>query len=46
MTRDNIDDPEVARYLYLADCDDYELSNATPTAAMGGDSATAATPSS
>ena len=33
VTRDNIDDPEVARYLYLADCDDYVLSNATPVAA-------------
>ena len=33
VTRDNIEDPNVARYLYLADCDEYELSNATPTAA-------------
>lgn len=30
VTRDNIDDPEVVRYLYVADCADYELSNATP----------------
>ncbi len=45
VTRDTIDDPEVARYLYLADCDDYELSNATPTAAATGGSA-AATPAS
>jgi ribose transport system substrate-binding protein len=33
VTRDNIDDPEIARYLYLADCDEYVLANPTPTAA-------------
>ena len=30
VTRDNIDDPEVARYLYVADCADYTLANAAP----------------
>ena len=44
VTRDNIDDPEVARYLYLADCGAYELSNATPTAA--GMASPVATPAS
>ena len=44
VTRDNIDDPEVARYLYLADCADYELSNATPVPA--GTPEGMATPSS
>ncbi|MBA3451420.1 MAG: hypothetical protein H0T18_09440 [Chloroflexia bacterium] len=29
VTRDNIDDAEVARYLYVADCADYELAGAT-----------------
>jgi ribose transport system substrate-binding protein len=29
VTRDNIEDPEVARYLYVADCANYELANAT-----------------
>jgi len=33
VTRENIDDPIIAGYLYLADCADYTLSNATPTAA-------------
>lgn len=33
VTRDNIDDPEVARYLYFSECSGYELSNATPVAA-------------
>ena len=30
VTRDNIDDPEVARYLYVADCANYTLANALP----------------
>jgi ribose transport system substrate-binding protein len=30
VTRDNIDDPEVARYLYVADCANYTLANAAP----------------
>jgi ABC-type sugar transport system substrate-binding protein len=30
VTRDNINDPNVARYLYVADCANYKLSNATP----------------
>ena len=34
VTRDTIDQPEVARYLYVAECADYVLSNATPVAAM------------
>jgi ribose transport system substrate-binding protein len=42
VTRENIDDPDVARYLYLAECADYELSNATPT--VGGTPAGGATP--
>jgi ribose transport system substrate-binding protein len=29
VTRDNIEDPEVARYLYVADCANYTLANAT-----------------
>ncbi len=29
VTRDNIEDPEVARYLYVADCAAYELAGAT-----------------
>ncbi|MBA2597414.1 MAG: substrate-binding domain-containing protein [Chloroflexia bacterium] len=29
VTRENIDDPEVARYLYVADCAAYELAGAT-----------------
>jgi ribose transport system substrate-binding protein len=33
VTRDNIDDPEVARYLYVADCANYELANASAVAA-------------
>jgi ribose transport system substrate-binding protein len=32
VTRDNIDDPEVARYLYVADCADYTLANPEPMA--------------
>jgi ribose transport system substrate-binding protein len=32
VTRDNIEDPEVARYLYVADCANYTLTEATPTA--------------
>ena len=30
VTRDNIDDPDVARYLYVADCANYALANAEP----------------
>ena len=30
VTRDNIEDPEVARYLYVADCANYTLANAEP----------------
>jgi ribose transport system substrate-binding protein len=30
VTRDNIDDPDVARYLYVADCANYTLANAKP----------------
>jgi len=33
VTRDNIDDPEVARYLYVADCANYTLANAVPSPA-------------
>jgi ribose transport system substrate-binding protein len=33
VTRDNIEDAEVARYLYVADCADYKLSNAVATPA-------------
>ena len=29
VTRDNVNDPEVARYLYVADCAAYTLANAT-----------------
>lgn len=45
VTRDNIGEPDVARYLYLADCAEYQLSNATPTAAEPADGAEA-TPAS
>jgi ribose transport system substrate-binding protein len=34
VTRDNIDDPDVARYLYVADCGAYELANATASPAQ------------
>jgi ribose transport system substrate-binding protein len=30
VTRDNIEDPEVSRYLYVADCANYTLANAEP----------------
>jgi hypothetical protein len=30
VTRDNVDDPEVSRYLYVADCANYTLANAVP----------------
>src|SRR5215204_1748731 len=33
VTRDNIEDPEVARYLYVADCAGYTLANAIATPA-------------
>jgi ribose transport system substrate-binding protein len=33
VTRDNLEDPEVARYLYVADCADYSLADATAMAA-------------
>jgi ribose transport system substrate-binding protein len=36
VTRDNIEDPEVARYLYVADCADYTLTNATAEEAEVG----------
>ena len=29
VSRDNIDDPDVARYLYVSDCGAYKLANAT-----------------
>ena len=29
VSRDNIDDPDVARYLYVSDCGSYKLANAT-----------------
>lgn len=32
VTRDNIDDPEVARYLYVADCSELPADAATPVA--------------
>jgi len=41
VTRDNINDPEVARYLYVADCSNYKLSNATPIPAVAGATPTA-----
>jgi len=44
VTRDNIDDPDVARYLYVADCADYVAGVATPAA--GATPATEATPAS
>jgi ABC-type sugar transport system substrate-binding protein len=34
VTRDNIDDPDVAQYLYVADCGAYKLTNATAAPAM------------
>ena len=30
VSRDNLDDPDVARYLYVADCANYTLANAQP----------------
>ncbi|MFN8591358.1 MAG: ABC transporter substrate-binding protein [Thermomicrobiales bacterium] len=36
VTRDNIDDPEVARYLYVADCANYKLANATAVGVEAG----------
>lgn len=45
VTRDNIDDPDVKRYLYVAECSAYELSNATAVPAeAGGTPAGGATP--
>jgi ribose transport system substrate-binding protein len=45
VTRDNIEDPEVARYLYVADCAAYTLADAVPEpAAMVEASPVAATP--
>lgn len=32
VTRENIDDPEVARYLYVADCAEYDPGSGTPEA--------------
>jgi ribose transport system substrate-binding protein len=40
VTRDNIDDPEVARYLYVADCADYVPGVATPAAGTASPMAT------
>ena len=40
VTRDNIDDPDVTRYLYVADCANYTLANAEPLPAASS----AATP--
>lgn len=37
VTRDTLEDPEVARYLYIADCADYESSGATPIPAVPSD---------
>ena len=39
VTRDNIEDPEVARYLYVADCANYGSANASAEAGAiaGGD---------
>jgi ribose transport system substrate-binding protein len=34
VTRDNLDDPDVARYLYVADCSAYKLTNATAQPAV------------
>jgi ribose transport system substrate-binding protein len=34
VTRDNIDDPDVKRYLYVAECSAYELTNATAVPAQ------------
>ncbi|MCA9861882.1 MAG: substrate-binding domain-containing protein [Thermomicrobiales bacterium] len=44
VTRDNIDDPEVARYLYVADCGSYQLANAEPLPQAGASSEAEATP--
>ncbi len=47
VTRENIEEPEAARYLYLADCANYVLSDVVPAdAAASGTPAAAATPSS
>jgi ribose transport system substrate-binding protein len=43
VTRDNLDDPDVARYLYVADCANYKLTNATAMPA-GTPAAAGATP--
>ena len=45
VTRENIEDPEAARYLYLADCANYVLSDVTPADAAGGTPEAGATPS-
>ncbi len=46
VTRETIEDPDVARYLYLADCANYVLSNVEPMAAeVGGTPQAGATPS-
>jgi ribose transport system substrate-binding protein len=44
VTRDNIDDPEVARYLYVADCSAYTLANATAVPVEASPEAPAGTP--
>ena len=35
VTRDNVDDPEVARYLYVADCSEIPAAAASPVASPG-----------
>ncbi len=46
VTRDNIEDAAVGRYLYLADCANYVLSNVEPAATQqGGTPEAGATPS-
>jgi len=37
VTRDNIEDPEVARYLYVADCNAYKLADAVAVPAATGE---------
>ena len=44
VTRENIEDPEVARYLYVADCGSYTLANATAEPAAEASPAAEATP--
>ncbi len=44
VTRDNIDDPDVAKFLYVADCGSYTLTNATALPAAEASPAADATP--